>query len=125
MGASAMSEVGRMTRADPRGAFSVRLAASHSDRRAANALRYDVFVRELGGDGPLVDHGAGLEIDRFDAFAEQMILVDEAAGGRIAGVYRLMRDDHARAAGQFYSEDEYDLTPLRDSGPARSGMSVP
>jgi putative hemolysin len=34
----------------------------------------------------------------------------------VVGVYRLMREDQARAAGQFYSEDEYDLGVLRRSG---------
>lgn len=96
-------------------AFSVRLAATEDDLRAAQALRYDVFVRELGGGGPLVDHGAGIERDRFDPFVDHLLLQDDDSG-QVVGVYRLMREDQARAAGQFYSEDEYDLAPLRRSG---------
>ena len=96
--------------------FGVKLAAGQDDLRAAQALRYRVFVEELGGDGPLVDHGAGLERDRFDPFYDHLLLIDNEKNGAVVGVYRLMRDDQARAAGQFYSDDEYDLSPLRASG---------
>ncbi|MEQ9258472.1 MAG: GNAT family N-acyltransferase [Roseovarius sp.] len=96
--------------------FTVRLARDEADLRAAQRLRYEVFVEELGGDGAMVDHEARLEIDRFDPFFDHMILVDEAAGGRVVGIYRLLRCDQATRAGQFYSEDEYDLTKLRQSG---------
>ena len=98
--------------------FATRLAVTAEDVRAVQALRYQVFVSELGGDGPLVDHVAGLELDRFDAHAEQLILLDEArsVGDQVVGVYRLMDAESAAAAGQFYSEDEYDLTALLASG---------
>jgi putative hemolysin len=96
--------------------LTVRLATSEADLRAAQRLRYDVFVEELGGDGPLVDHQARLEKDRFDPFYDHLLLIDDSRGGDVVGVYRLMREDQAQAAGQFYSEDEYDLTALRQSG---------
>lgn len=96
-------------------AFAVKLVETPAELRAAQALRYDVFVRELGGGGALVDHEAGLEIDRFDGFFDHMIVTDTGTG-QVVGVYRLMRADQAAAAGQFYSEDEYDLTLLRRSG---------
>jgi len=96
--------------------FSVRRARTEQDLRAAQRLRYEVFVAELGGDGPLVDHDARLERDRFDPYFDHLILTDAARDGAVVGVYRVLRDDQARQAGQFYSEDEYDLTPLRQSG---------
>lgn len=98
------------------GRFSVRLATTESELRAAQRLRYEVFVEELGGDGPLVDHDARLERDRFDAFFDHLILCDEEENGAVVGVYRLLRDDQAARAGQFYSEDEYDLGVLKASG---------
>lgn len=97
-------------------AFTVRLAANSEDIAAAQRLRYEVFVRELGGDGPLVDHDAGLERDRFDPFFDHLLVCDKARGGEVVGVYRVLREDQAKAAGQFYSEDEYDLSALRSSG---------
>lgn len=96
----------------------VRLAASAEDRRAAERLRYEVFVAELGGDGPLVDHDARLERDRFDAHADHLLLIDAARDpdDQVVGVYRLMDEEQARAAGDFYCAGEYDLSPLKDSG---------
>lgn len=95
--------------------FSVRIARTADDLRAAQALRYDVFVRELGGGGAMVDHAAGLERDRFDPFFDHLIARDDSTG-QVVGAYRLLRDDQAARAGQFYSEDEYDLSVLKASG---------
>ncbi|WP_306150829.1 GNAT family N-acetyltransferase [Roseovarius sp. MMSF_3281] len=96
--------------------FRVKLAETEDEMRAAQRLRYRVFVEELGGDGPLVDHDAGLEQDRFDPFFDHLLLLDDTKNGAVVGVYRLLRDDQAKHAGQFYSEDEYDLSVLRSSG---------
>ena len=100
--------------------FIVKLAQSSEELQAAQRLRYEVFVAELGGGGPLVDHAARLEKDHFDPFFDHLILLDQARAGDVAdqivGVYRVLRDDQAAQAGQFYSEDEYDLTVLKSSG---------
>ncbi|MBM1814759.1 GNAT family N-acetyltransferase [Sulfitobacter pseudonitzschiae] len=95
--------------------FRISMARDAEDLKAAQRLRYEVFVRELGGGGDMVDHAAGLECDRFDPFFDHMLLHD-VTQGRVVGVYRMLRSDQAQAAGQFYSEDEYDLAPLRSSG---------
>ena len=96
--------------------FRVALAHSADDLRAAQGLRYEVFVEELGGDGPLVDHVARLEIDQFDPFFDHLILFDDAAAGRVVGVYRMLQSAQAEDAGAFYSEAEYDLAPLKATG---------
>ena len=97
--------------------LEVRLAETERDLLGAQRLRYRVFVEELGGDGPLVDHSGRFERDRFDPFFDHLILADPARDAgvldHVVGVYRLMRADRAAAVGQYYSEDEYDLTPLR------------
>ncbi|MEM6658775.1 MAG: GNAT family N-acyltransferase [Pseudomonadota bacterium] len=94
--------------------FTVRLARDTDDLRAAQRLRYDVFVRELGGEGAMVDHDAGLEQDRFDPFFDHMLAFDDTTG-QVVGVYRLLPGDRAAELGQFYSEDEYDLSVLKHS----------
>ena len=98
--------------------FELRLAQDRADLHAAQRLRYDVFVAELGADGPMVDHDARREIDRFDAHVDHLLLHDtrRAEGDQVIGVYRLLTEEGAKAAGQFYSEDEYDLTALKQSG---------
>ncbi|GGH18051.1 ornithine-acyl[acyl carrier protein] N-acyltransferase [Cribrihabitans marinus] len=95
--------------------FIVKIAETEDELRAAQRLRYDVFVRELGSGGAMVDHARGLERDRFDPFFDHMIACD-AASGEVVGVYRLLRGERAAELGQFYSEDEYDLGVLRKSG---------
>ena len=106
-------------KADP-GWLSVRLAADEHDLHAAQRLRYRVFVKELGGDGPLVDHAARLERDEFDAVVDHLLLIDTrrdpAGGDHVVGAYRLLRSDVAEGFGRYYCDDEYDLTPLRASG---------
>ena len=98
--------------------FTVRLVRGGAGIEASQRLRYRVFVSELGGDGPMVDHARGIERDRFDEVAEHLLLIDRAHrdGETVVGVYRLMDDAAAVRAGQFYSEDEYDLTVLRGGG---------
>ncbi len=97
--------------------FELRLARSADDLARAQRLRYEVFIEELGADGALVDHEARLERDEYDPFYDHLLLIDRArAGAPVVGVYRVMRDDQAAACGRFYSEGEYDLTPLKASG---------
>lgn len=87
---------------------------------ASQRLRYSVFVEELGADGPMVDHDARLEIDRFDPLFDHMIVLDHARPGgpedQVIGVYRLLPGERAAEVGGFYTEGEYDLTVLRKSG---------
>jgi len=100
--------------------YQVRLAKTDEDLRAAQRLRYRVFVEELGGDGPLVDHTRRLEKDEFDPVNDHLILVDQARDPRqldhVVGAYRLLRWDRAAAFGRYYCDAEYDLGPLRASG---------
>ncbi|TMV08578.1 GNAT family N-acetyltransferase [Ruegeria sediminis] len=95
--------------------FTVKIAQTEDELRAAQRLRYDVFVRELGGGGEMVDHEAGLEQDRFDPFFDHMLAIDNDTA-EVIGVYRLLPGDRAEEVGQFYSEDEYDLSVLKASG---------
>lgn len=97
--------------------FVLRLARDADDLRAAQKLRYDVFVRELGSDGPLVDHKEGLERDAFDPFYDHLVLFDKSREDMPAvGVYRLLRGDQISGPGRFYSEAEYDVSTLKASG---------
>lgn len=100
--------------------LEVRLASAEPDRLAAERLRYRVFVEELGGDGPLVDHAGRFERDAFDPFCDHLVLIDTrqdvAALDHVVGVYRLLTDEKAAAAGRFYTEGEYDISVLKTSG---------
>lgn len=107
-----------MALTDP--AFTLRLAHNAADLTAAQRLRYQVFVEELGGDGPLVDHDARLERDEFDPAFDHLMLIDNRRDpdhlDHVVGVYRLLRGANAQDLGGFYGQAEYDLVPLRTSG---------
>lgn len=100
--------------------YSLRLAEAPEDILGAQRLRYEVFVAELGGDGPLVDHEQRLERDSFDPHFDHLILVDnrrDPAGlDHVVGAYRVMPGERRAGPGRFYSEAEYDLDPLLASG---------
>lgn len=100
--------------------FQTRLATTEADLLAAQRLRYRVFIEELGGDGPLVDHVGRFERDDFDGVNDHLILVDTRRDpvelDHVVGVYRLLRSDQAESFGRFYCDAEYHLAPLRRSG---------
>lgn len=100
--------------------LELRLARDARDLAAAQRLRYAVFVEELGGDGPLVDHAGRLERDEYDAVFDHLILVDRrrdpASLDDVVGVYRVLPSTRVGPDDRFYSEGEYDLGPLRASG---------
>ena len=99
--------------------FDVLFASTAEHLRAVQMLRYDVFVRELGGDGPMVDHAHCLEQDQFDPHSRHLLVLDRAREGgicgQVVGAYRLLDRAGAEQAGGFYSEQEYDLSLLTSS----------
>jgi len=100
--------------------YLVRLAQDDDDRLAAQHLRYAVFVEELGARGLSVDHENRLERDALDPHFDHLLLIDRqknpADHDHVVGVYRLLPQDRAEVLGQFYSDAEFDLTPLRKTG---------
>ena len=98
--------------------FQLKLADCEADIRAAQRLRYEVFVEELGGAGAQIDHAARLEKDRHDPYFDHLLLLDRKRdeSDQVVGAYRLLRSDQAQAAGGYYSTSEYDLTRLTTTG---------
>jgi putative hemolysin len=96
--------------------------ARHLDEvRAAQRLRHQVFVEEMGARlAPVNGAPAGHDIDVFDDFCEHLIVRTPADGDEpplVVGTYRVLTPAAARRAGSFYSDTEFDLTrlrPLRD-----------
>ena len=98
--------------------FEVRLARDEDEVRAAQRLRYTVFVEEMGASASDADHAERLERDRFDPYFDHLLLIDRerAAPDHVVGVYRLLRGAVAAAGPGFYGQSEYDLRPLLDLG---------
>lgn len=90
-------------------------ASDTSDLRAAQRLRHDVFVKEMGATparNGLGNHDC--ESDRFDAFCDHLLIKTkpDREPGQVIGTYRVMRPAQALRAGGFYSDTEFDLTPI-------------
>lgn len=100
--------------------LGLRLARDARDLAAAQRLRYEVFVEELGAEGAGVCHRSRLECDDFDAHCDHLLLIDPrrdpATLSDVVGVYRLLPPERLAAAGRYYSEGEFDLGRLKASG---------
>ncbi|BEP54567.1 GNAT family N-acetyltransferase [Variovorax sp. V118] len=91
--------------------ITVSWARHLDDVRAAQRLRHDVFVGEMGAR--LTTPLAGHDIDLFDDFCEHLLVRDELTG-QVIGTYRVLTPAQARRVGSTYSDTEFDLTRLRD-----------
>lgn len=99
------------------GRYTVRLASSEEDVAAAQALRYQVFVEEMGATPKPEDAEEKRERDRFDPFCDHLLLTDNSQDDRVVGVYRLLRKSAAIGSPDapgpgFYTASEYDLSPF-------------
>jgi putative hemolysin len=87
----------------------VDFATSATEIQAAKRLRYDVFAREMGAHlhtpYPNLDH------DHFDDHCYHL-LVRESVTNQVVGYTRVLTDHGANQAGGFYSQTEFDLTPI-------------
>lgn len=98
--------------------FQVRLAKTSKEIEAAQALRYRVFYEEMEALPTPEMLARRLDFDDFDSFCDHLLVIDaEAVGGSAAtvvGTYRLLRRSVALQHGGFYSQQEYDVSPLLD-----------
>ena len=97
------------------GRMGIRLARADHELDAVQALRYRVFYQEMGARPDEETRRDERDRDRYDAVADHMLVIDHALGDgpdSIVGTYRLIRRSAAERIGQFYSEDEYDVSPL-------------
>ncbi|XZG71078.1 GNAT family N-acetyltransferase [Chitinibacteraceae bacterium HSL-7] len=97
-----------------RPSLSVTLARSEDDVRAAQALRYRVFVEEMGAR--LNSKPPGLDKDVFDPYCDHL-LVRNDDNGEVIGTYRILPPHQARRLRSCYSDTEFDLTRLQHLRP--------
>lgn len=100
------------------GPFEVRLARDEGEVRAAQALRYRVFVEEMGAEVDSACHAARRDVDRFDAVCDHLLVLrhGEAGAAAVLGCYRLLRHDVATRHGGFYTAGEFAIGPLARDG---------
>lgn len=100
------------------GSLSVKLAGSVQEIRKAQALRYQVFVEEIGAHPSAAMQAQKRDFDAFDAACDHLLVMEHAApeGPRVVGTYRLLRREPMQRVGHFYTESEFDIGPIVRSG---------
>ena len=97
------------------GHLGVRIAATEAEIDAVQALRWRVFYEEMRAEPSAAARLLRRDVDAFDAVADHMVVVDHAIGPGpegVVGTYRLIQQNAAEQIGRFYSDEEYDLSPL-------------
>ncbi|MEV6157223.1 GNAT family N-acyltransferase [Nonomuraea sp. NPDC052129] len=86
------------------GRYTVGMAMSAADVQAAQRLRHEVFVEEMGArlDSPI----SGLDADRFDAYCDHLLVRYD---DKVVGTYRLLPPGRTD---RLYSDAEFDLRNL-------------
>lgn len=107
------------------GFLSVRLAQNTTEIEVAQKLRHQVFFQSKGDQSGLTEL---LDADQFDPHCDHLLVIDEARRGpidqRIVGTYRLLREERAKAAGGYYSEQAFDVRALVSRHPARRFLEL-
>jgi len=110
------------------GSLEVRLAASLSEVEAAQALRYRVFVEEMGAQLPADAMQQKRDYDTIDRYCDHLVVLDTALAGepeeQIVGTYRLLRQDVAARHDGFYSQSEYDVMDLVGRNPDKRFLEL-
>jgi putative hemolysin len=97
------------------GDLDVRLTETAEEIDAALALRYRVFYDEMAAKPTPEMAARGHDFDNYDDVCDHLIVLDRGLGegpGSVVATYRLIRREAAARLGRFYSEDEFDVTPL-------------
>jgi putative hemolysin len=97
------------------GHLGVRIATTEAEIDAVQALRWRVFYEEMRAEPSDAARLAARDVDAFDAVADHLLVVDHAIGPGpegVVGTYRLIQQSAAEQIGRFYSDDEYDISPL-------------
>lgn len=91
------------------GNLELRVARTQEELEAAQRLRHSVFSEEMQAVFP--EGSRGIDADEYDPFCEHL-LVYEQDSAQVVGTYRLLTPVNAALLGRYYSESEFDLSPL-------------
>ena len=110
------------------GSLEVRLATTLSEVEAAQALRYRVFVEEMGAQLPEDAMKQKRDYDTVDRYCDHLVVLDTALTGdveeQIVGTYRLLRQDVATRHDGFYSQSEFDVMDLVGRNPDKRFLEL-
>ena len=92
-------------------------ASDDGELRAAQRLRYQVFVGEMGASHQTqVGAGDRFESDRFDPYCDHLLIKVchpwSGSSNRVIGTTRVLRPVQAERAGGYYSDTAFDLRAI-------------
>jgi len=93
----------------------IRLAENEDEVLWSQSLRYRIFYEEMSAQPTPEMAKAKRDFDSFDDFCDHLLVFDEGRDygpEAVVGTYRVMRREGAARRGQFYSVDEYDISPI-------------
>ncbi len=96
------------------GTLEVILAQAEADVHASQALRYRVFVNEIGATPNAENKRLERDMDEFDAVCDHLLVVEHQPHGgyKVVGTYRLLRRAPMERIGRFYTASEFDIGPM-------------
>lgn len=97
-----------LSRSRGKGKYTVRLASTKKEVKAAQNLRFVVFNLEMN-EGLEDSYDTFLDSDKFDAVCDHL-LVEDTLSGDIVGTYRLQTGESALKNFGFYSQQEFDFS---------------
>ncbi|MBP2477453.1 putative hemolysin [Crossiella equi] len=102
------------TAAAGQGMYSMVVADTDAEVRAAQRLRHRVFAEELGARlaGP-----SGVDVDGLDGHCDHLLIKSEPSG-EVVGTYRILSPWAARRRGGLYADGEFRLGALDDLRPS-------
>lgn len=110
------------------GSLDVRLAVSRKEVDAAQALRYQVFVEEMGATLPADAMRARRDFDDIDCYCDHLMVLDTSRDGdpedQIVGTYRLLTQKAAERHSGFYSQSEFDVAALVARNPDKQFLEL-
>ena len=105
-----------------RQAMKIRLAQNAAEVATAQRLRYRIFYEEMGASPSSHNKAIQLDCDEFDAICDHLLVIAPNASdettefslddGELVGTYRLLQQSIAERHQGFYSQSEFDITPL-------------
>tara|TARA_B100001939_G_C16941093_1_gene618323 strand:- start:858 stop:1673 length:816 start_codon:yes stop_codon:yes gene_type:complete len=98
--------------------LEARLAFSEEDLRAAQSLRYRIFYEEMGASPDQHCQILELDQDQYDFHCDHLLVVDNEKSSEgcsnVVGTYRLLRSSIAKKTVGFYSENEFNLSAIKN-----------
>ena len=102
------------------GSLEVRLARKRSEIRRAQRLRYKVFYEEMSATPGALAILSRRDEDAYDPIFDHLLVIDRGdpndgrrwRRSKVVGTYRVLRQDVAELYDGFYTQGEYNITPL-------------